>query len=365
MTTSVTGGRSSHRTRGARAALGLAAVGLLALAACGTPTALPTPTAATVTKAPVITPAKAAAPAPELPATWPLTGVAGDVVNRPAIAIKVENTKQARPQSGLEQADVVWETIVEFEVSRLVAVFQSQVPPEVGPVRSVRPMDMLIAAPLKGLFVYSGGQPGILALANKSGLQIVSHDAGAPGLYRTKTRSAPHNVYGDVTTFWSNAEAGRVAPAQQFAFALTADRASAVRNGTPATTVSFDLSSYAKPSWTWDAASGTWKRAEAGVAAMAASGSQLAAVNVVGIVASHPPSGFVAQNNASIPTYALVGEGDGFIATGGKTLAVHWSKAAQDAPLVLTNADGSSATLAPGNTWVELVPKETGSYTIG
>lgn len=345
-----------------RVALGL--VGALALAACSGGPA-PAPTTSTVTVEPGVTPSKGAAPTPSVPPAWPLTGVAGDVVDRPAIAVKIENTTQARPQTGLEQADVVWETIVEFDVSRFVAVYQSQVPAEIGPIRSVRPMDFPIAAPLKGLLAFSGGQSGILALAGDSGLQILSHDAGTPGFYRTKNRAAPHNVYGSPQTFWDQAEAGRVAPPKQFDFARSAAQASAATAGAPATTLDFRLSSAAHPVWTWDAASGTWLRAEGSNPAMAASGQQLRAVNVVSIVADHPGSGFGAQNGASVPTYSLVGSGEGTLATGGKTIAVTWNKAAQDAPLTLALPDGSPATLAPGNTWVELVPRGSGTLTVG
>lgn len=349
-----------------RGVVGTAAALLaLALAACGSPAAEPTPETSTVTVDATVDPNKGAAPTPDVPVTWPLTGIAGEVTNRPALAVKIENTSQARPQTGLDQADVVWETIVEFDVSRFVAVFQSQVPGEIGPIRSVRPMDMPIAAPLKGLFAFSGGQPGILSLASASGMQLLSHDAGTDGFYRTKNRAAPHNVYGTPSTFWGLAEAGRVAPPQQFAFARTLERASAVVGGTPAQTLTFRLSSAAKPAWTWDGSQGRWLRFEGSTPATVASGAQISAVNVVSIVANHPPSGFGAQNGASVPTYDLVGSGEGTLATGGKTIPVTWSKAAEDQPMVLTLADGTPATLAPGNTWVELVPSNGGSLTIG
>src|SRR5665647_3543116 len=119
------------------------------------------------------------------------------------------------------------------------------------------------------------------------------------------------------------------------------------------------------PSWGRDAASGRWLRSEGSSAAMDAAGAQLGAVNVVSITAPHPPSGFGAQNNASVPTYELVGEGDAVVATGGMTIAGRWRKAASDAPMLLFGADGQPLALAPGNTWVELVPAGQGSLTIG
>ena len=183
--------------RGTRSAVAAVLAGLaLAVAGCSSPPEEPQEPPAPVSQGPTIAPDKAPAPVPVVPPTWPLTGVAGEPVVRPSLAVKIENTAVARPQTGLDQADVVWETIVEFDVSRFIAVFHSQVPAEVGPIRSVRPMDPVILAPMHGLLAFSGGQPGILDLVAASGVQMISHDAGAPGMYRTKDRAAPHNVYG-------------------------------------------------------------------------------------------------------------------------------------------------------------------------
>jgi hypothetical protein len=352
-----------RRTRGAAAAL-VAALAL-AVAGCSSPSEGPQESATPVVKGPTISPDKAAAPVPVVPPTWPLTGVAGEPAARPSLAVKIENTAVARPQTGLDQADVVWETIVEFDVSRFVAVFHSQVPAEVGPIRSVRPMDPLILAPMHGLLAFSGGQPGILDLVAASGVQMISHDAGAPGMYRTRDRAAPHNVYGTPQTFWDQADADHQAPpGEQFTFARSADRAAAVVGGTPAGTLAFRLSAASSPSWTWDAASGTWLRSEGASPATARSGARLSAVNVVSITAPHPATGFGAQGGAAVPTYELVGSGEGVIATGGKTLPVRWQKDAQDAPMRLFTADGKPADLAPGNTWVELVPAGSGSLSV-
>lgn len=363
--TAVRGGATrTDLTRRWRARSGalVAAGALVALAACGTP--VTTPPTPTVTARAEVVADKQAVPAPEVPPTWPLTGMPGVPDPRPAIGVKIENTTVARPQAGLDQADVVWETIVEFEVSRFVAVFHSQAPEEVGPIRSVRPMDPLIMAPLGGLLAFSGGQPGILDLVAESGVQQISHDAGAPGLYRVRTRSAPHNVYGTLSTWWSVAEGGRTAPAEQFGFARSADRAAAVTAGTPAGTLAFRLSGQSSPVWSWDAGSGTWLRSEGSTPATAASGARLSAVNVVAVTANHPATGFGAQGGAAVPTYELVGSGDAVVATGGRTVAARWQKDAQDQPMRLYLPDGSEATLAPGNTWVELVPAGTGSLTV-
>ncbi|MDM7832230.1 DUF3048 domain-containing protein [Cellulomonas edaphi] len=343
-----------------------AAVGSIALAltACSGD-ADPAPTPSPVVVGPTIEPSKAPAPTPSAEPVWPLTGVAGKPANRAALAVKIENTSQARPQTGLNEADVVWETIVEFQVSRYIAVYHSHVPAEVGPIRSVRPSDPIVLAPTKGLLAFSGGQRGILPLVAKAGLQPLSNDAGTPGMYRTHDRAAPHNVYGDPKTFWKSANARHQdSPAQQFLFARTAAESAAVAYGRAASKLDFHLSAASNPSWTWDGKAKKWNRSEGSTPATGRDGKRLVAVNVVSIVARHVDSGFNAQGGAPVPVYKLVGSGKGTVATGGKTIAVTWKKAATDEPLRLFTANGKPALLAPGNTWVELVPKEDGRLSI-
>ncbi|MEV7973613.1 DUF3048 domain-containing protein [Cellulomonas sp. NPDC089187] len=332
----------------------------LLLAACATGSPDPAVSTAPAT----IEPNKGAVPDPDLPAVWPLTGEQGTIEDRAALAVKIENTAVARPQSGLNQADVVWETIVEFEVSRLVAVYHSQVPEEIGPIRSVRPMDTAITSPLNGLLAFSGGQAGILQMVEASPVQALSHDAGIDGMYRKKGRSAPHNVYATPTALWSQADPEhQSSPERQFAVARTAEAATATQIGAPATRMDFDLSGQSKPSWVWNGE--VWQRWEGSSEAMdAADNTQVHADNVVAIVAAHPNTGFAAQGGAPVPTYTLVGTGTGTLATGGKTVDVTWQKDSETAPLRLLLPDGTEAQLAPGNTWVELVPAETGTMTI-
>jgi hypothetical protein len=98
-------------------------------------------------------------PAPQYP-TAPLTGLLDQSslsVKRPALTVKIENTPDALPQWGIDQADVVYEEIVNGGITRLAAIFNSRTPAKVGPVRSVRPTDTQIVWPLGGIFAYSGG----------------------------------------------------------------------------------------------------------------------------------------------------------------------------------------------------------------
>ncbi len=298
----------------------------------------------------------------DLPAAWPLTGVVGETVERPALAIKVENTAMARPQTGLEDADIVWEEMVEGGLTRFNAVYHSQLPEAVGPIRSLRPMDVGIAAPLGGPQVVSGGQPLFVRQLRDAGVELISDGAGADGFYRSNARSAPHNLYGTPEAFVEQASSEGMPP-EQFTFALGAEDASAASDGEPATglRLTFPRTS---PAWQWDDASATWQRDEDGVAAGSADGVRLAATNVVVMRVQVVDSAGRDQSGDPVPETVLTGDGEAVVASGGRTVTGTWRKAADDAPVELRDEDDDVIELAPGTTWVELVPSERGSVDV-
>ena len=344
-----------------------ALVATLGLAACSKSDPQPSPPTPTVTVDASVDPNKTDAPTPEGPIVYPLTGVKVDEVpNRPAIAVKVENTAAARPQSGLEDADVVWETVVEFEVSRFIAVYQSKTPEAVGPVRSARPIDLQAISGLNPLFVFSGAQKRmVIRIGRVPEIQPISHDAGAAGLSRVSTRRAPHNVYADLSTIWKAADASHSAPPRgDLKFALEAGEATAVVAGKDASGISINLSAAARPAWAWDDASSTWLRSEGTAKAMSAAGKQLAATNVVLIETKQIDSKLDAQGGAMVPDQKFKGEGKALVATGGKVVEATWKKAGVTDPLELVDAKGEPILLAPGNTWIEMLNQGKSTYTV-
>ena len=310
---------------------------------------------------------QAAPPPPPPPVYWPLTGVeSGAVAARPALAVKIENSIDARPQTGLNAADIVWEEVVEGGITRFVAVYHSTVPGQIGPIRSVRPMDTAIAAPLRGLFAFSGGQRPFVDAVAAAGLQVVSHDAGAAGFYRLDTRYAPHNVYADPNDFLAQADASHLAaPAPQFSVVTPDQQPTAIVAGTPTAVLNLKLSGVSHPSWTWSAPAGAWLRAEGTTPSTEADGAPLRAANVVVLRVAVVNTAFSDPAGNPVPETQMVGSGEALIATGGATVAATWSKASVDAPVVLTGPTGLTVQLGPGNTWVELVPTRTGAVTVG
>ncbi|WP_231503018.1 DUF3048 domain-containing protein [Blastococcus sp. URHD0036] len=289
---------------------------------------------------------------------------AGAEINRPALAIKIENSIDARPQTGLNAADMVWEEVVEGGISRYVAVYHSTVPPVLGPVRSVRPMDPAIAAPLHGLFAFSGGQAPFVSATRAAGLQVLSADMGSAGFYRVNDRSAPHNTYVDPAALLAQADdAHRAPPPAQF---VVGPAPTALALGAPTGLLDLSLSRFAQPSWTWSAVDGAWLRSEGTTPAVEASdGAPLRAVNVVVLRVDVVNTAFTDPANNPVPETVMVGGGEALVATGGKTVAATWSKASVGEPVVLTLPDGAPVVLAAGSTWVELVPNRTGSVAVG
>ncbi|MCA5895027.1 DUF3048 domain-containing protein [Isoptericola sp. NEAU-Y5] len=346
--------------RRARSTAVLGVVAVLALAACSS--GGPTPST-TVTPDPAVD--KSAPPSPEVPVTWPLTGVTADqVAERPALAVKIENAPVARPQTGLEAADIVWEEVVEGGVSRFVAVYHSAIPDVVEPVRSVRPMDPAIVAPLDGLLAYSGAQPPFIEAVEASGTQSVIMDRGDAGFSRDRSRYAPHNVVGDMQAFLDQADGERsVPPPAQFDYADAPGEGTASADGKKAGTLDVVLSPAQRSVWDWDADSGTWLRSEGSQESVSSDGTRHAARNVLAMSTVIVNTAYKDPGGAPVPETQLVGSGQGVLAAGGKVLTVKWSKEDLHAPVELTH-DGEPVELDPGSTWIELVPRGTGSWSV-
>jgi len=336
----------------------------LVLTACsgGDPAPAPTTTVQASVSA-----AKASPPQPDAPTVWPLTGVETEqVADRPALGIKVENSPQARPQTGLEDADVVWEEVVEGGISRFLAVYHSSIPDAVEPVRSVRPMDPAIVAPLDGILAYSGAQQPFIAEVRASGTQSVIMDAGDPGFSRDPARPAPHDVIGDPQTFLDQADGERtVPPPAQFTFARDARRATAAADEDSDVELEVRLSPAQTTRWAWDADSATWLRSEGSSPSMSTSGVQHAATNVVALQVEVVNTSYRDASGAAVPETQLVdSDGVALVASAGGWVEAQWSKGALGDPVELTH-DGEPVELAPGSTWVELVPRDGGSWTAG
>ncbi len=294
---------------------------------------------------------------------WPLTGVdATDAdpadVGRAALSIKIENSSNARPQSNLQYADLVFEEQVEYGISRLVAVYQSDIPETVGPIRSMRPMDKNIMGSMGGPLIFSGAQRGFINDAAASGQDLIAQDVGGYGFFRVSTKPAPHNLHGTMADFYEQTDA--TAPDTQFTYVYPPETSNVAEEGTAVSSIDIDMSPRMQPGWEWDAGDGVWLRTEAGSPHVTADGTQLYATNVVVLwtdLRSNSSGG-----GSSVPeTIVVTDSGTGYVAVEDSYIPITWSKAGQFDPYVLTTEAGDPVELVPGKTWVELVPQSGGA----
>jgi Protein of unknown function (DUF3048) N-terminal domain/Protein of unknown function (DUF3048) C-terminal domain len=288
-------------------------------------------------------PEKKEAPGP----TAPLTGLPdpdGTAASRPAMFVKIDNAdfEGARPQSGLEQADVVYEEVVEYDITRFNAVFNSQVPEPIGPIRSVRAMDSDIVWPLGGIFVFSGGTEPNVELIRQAPVNIVDENNAGDAFYRADQKDAPHNLYGHGERLL--AFGGEPVPPPALFSYVGEEKSFAGDEEVGVFTVGF-ASGYA-PTYTWDDASGTWKRDIEGEPFVMENGTQIAPNNVI--------VQFIEYGGGGEGT--IVGEGDAWVFSDGQVTRGRWVRPAREQVAQFVDAAGKEIKLTPGSTWVEYLP---------
>ena len=284
------------------------------------------------------------------PPTYPLTGrPATDtgIAGRAAVAVKIDNILDARPQAGVLAADVVYEEFTEG-VTRFIVVYHSTDAEVVGPVRSVRPADPVIVTPLGGVLGFSGGSPGAVAVAANTPLRLVMEDDLAV-MYRRGGRAAPHNLYTSTAGLYSRvpAEAGSPRPIATF---LTGGKSFGGPGAMPVASIGLIPAPYVTAGYDWDAASGTWLRSTDGAPHMVEEG-RVAPTTV--IVQFTPYSYFIDDYSVQFPE--VVGTGEAWVFAAGAMVPGTWHKASPDAVTNFVDSTGAPIAIPPGQTWVHLV----------
>ena len=115
---------------------------------------------------------------------------------RRVLSFKIDNNLNARPQSGLEDSDSVYEILVEGGMTRFLAFFYDKTSSYLGPIRSARPTDPTIVRPYGGVLIVSGATPGLVPQIRELGVPVLEEQS-PPAMFRINNRSAPHNLYSD------------------------------------------------------------------------------------------------------------------------------------------------------------------------
>jgi hypothetical protein len=294
----------------------------------------------------------------------PLTGLppsGGSVPQRPALAVKIDDYPDARPQTGLDQADIVFDEPVEGGITRFAAVFQCQSPALIGPIRSARAVDLQIMDQLsKPILIHVGGINPVLDLlqdGNLTDFDLRTHGAvvkNVPG------REAPYDTYITAAAGWGLDSSDTTPPAPLFTYSQTPP------SGTPTTSIHIPFSGTNNALWTWSASGGHWLLSYSGRPATIASGAQISTTNIV-VQTVHVTYGpWLENSEGGLEVQSqMTGSGPLMVLRNGVAVTGTWKRAALGDPTSLLAADGSTIALEPGQTWVEIVPSTVSVTTTG
>jgi Protein of unknown function (DUF3048) N-terminal domain/Protein of unknown function (DUF3048) C-terminal domain len=284
--------------------------------------------------------------APSPPPVSPFTGLPTDL-QAPVLCVKIDNAAVARPQSGLELADLVYVEPVEGGLSRLLGVYQSRVPPVVGPVRSSRASDVELLANFgRPALAFSGAAAEVGALVAHAPILDVSAIARSGDYHRDRRRPMPHNLYGDANRL---REGG--APPRDIGFRFGPPPPGG--RPLPATEVRYSATAIGVQ---WAPAEAKWVISMDGAPLTSASGPRPGVATVVLQRVSVSATSVHDAAGAASPFAATVGSGDVIMLRDGLAFTGNWSRPTPDAITTFNLPDGSPLAFASGPVWVILVP---------
>lgn len=284
-----------------------------------------------------------------------LTGVPGRSPNRPALIVKIDNVPLSRPQAGINQADVLYEELVEAGVTRFAAVFHSKAPSTIGPVRSGRSTDIGIIDSFNNpIFAFSGANSIYDRLIDKQ--PIFNRGAEVfTGYWRSGSRPAPHNLYTSADTMLDSVSGGEPPPAH-FAFRPPGELLHP--DAEPASSIRLTYLAGSSPSveFRWSESVSGWQRWQAGTAHLDAAGVQLAPANVIVQFVNYVDTGMTDKFGEDLYEGVSVGTGRALVFTGGHVIDATWTRPSLRSVATFTGADGEHVQLTPGQTFVALIP---------
>ncbi|MFJ6983292.1 MULTISPECIES: DUF3048 domain-containing protein [unclassified Streptomyces] len=277
------------------------------------------------------------------PSTAPSpTAAAGQV-----LAVKIDNVRAARPQTGLDAADVVYVEQVEGGLSRLMAVFATKLPKTVGPVRSARESDLELLRQFdRPVLAFSGAQGKLLPLIDREPLEAVTPEDTDGVYFRGRDKASPHNLY---------LRPGRLLDEAPGAAALTTGfrHGPAPAGGNPAKerTVRFPSARF---TFTWSARAKGWELTTDGTPTRVTDGRRLAPATVVVQYVKIRRSAYHDSLGNRTPYTETVGTGRAEVLRDGRSYPARWRRPAATDGTDFTAPDGTPLPFAQGQVWVVL-----------
>jgi hypothetical protein len=276
----------------------------------------------------------------------------------------IDDLRAARPQSGLSSASVVWQAPAEGGIPRYMAIFQENVPKEIGPVRSARYYYIAWAAEWRAAYIHSGGSPQALATLRAKGRGQLVYNGDefrySGTFFRLRTRSSPHNLYTTGAKLRSLAKRmGAKDQAYKAAWKFAPDAPLDARPYGGSITVKYPYNTIA---YAYDRTTNTYLRSVTGEKKQtdAADGTRIVPQNVVVMRMSFGP---LNDGHAGAPRLEakVIGTGAAWISTNGRTIKGTWKKTALTNPTKFYDASGKEVTLTVGQTFVQVV---AGGYPV-
>ena len=283
-------------------------------------------------------------------------------IDGPILAVKIDDTRLARPQIGLEDADLVYIEQVEGGLTRLAAIFSSVIPQNIGPVRSARISDIDILSQYgKVVFAYSGAQRAMLTVIANSNLWDYGAQRQSPTIYtRDDARPGPYDMVlrGDLLMEKVKNDQREVAVSKSAGWSFGEAPIGGV--AIDSALVQWPASKYEA---TWSKTEKRWLLSNGGVPNLAANGKQLGATTFVIQNVEMSDSIYRSADGGYTPLSETVGTGSGYILRDGRSFKANWSRPSAEAGTTWTLADGSEIKFAPGSIWVALTDRKP-SFTL-
>jgi hypothetical protein len=291
------------------------------------------------------------------PEPCPLTGLEADdeeLLSRRVLAVKIENSPEARPQMGLAEADVIYEQEAEGGITRFNVLYHCRDADRIGPIRSARPVDPAILQQYgEPLFVHAGAVEAVLDEVKEAGIEQINCNFEEQTCPRDENREAPHDVFTSADALRDASGKKGSPPGDVFTFSEDVPE-----NAKNARSVELNFSPVADVAWKYRAKKDLYLRFHGEDLHELEDGSPVTASNVVVLLVKRELTSLQDVAGTPVPTFDVEGRGDLLVFRNGKVVEGTWQRDAVEDPFRLLDRGGDELALAPGQTWVELFPTD-------
>lgn len=264
----------------------------------------------------------------------------------------IENSRDARPQSGLNDADIIYETMAEGGIPRFIAIYQKNLAPKIGPIRSLRPYFTDLSKEYNLPFAHCGGSVEALNMVDKENLMSMNEMKYGPYFFRDNSRKAPHNLYTSSEKLLELINNNKYSYKPKTTINFNPNYWNNL-NANTAFNVSLKLNKFYSTSYYFK--DGQYFKSMDNVFSVdKESLNPIITKNIIIQITNIK----LQKDNLHI-NIDLVGEGTGYVISRGKYIKMKWLKKDIDSPTILLDEQNNPLSLSPGKTWWHIVDQNT------